>query len=156
MNIAKFLAFDTVNGPGIRASVFVSGCTLRCKGCFNTESQNFKYGDNYCTYKDKIIKTLDNPFIEGLSLLGGDPCELKNINTIIELCTEVKKLYPTKSIWMWTGRTIEELKSNPIYTELYSLVDVIVDGRFIEELKDLNLQYRGSSNQRVLYKGKDY
>lgn len=159
MNYASLNAFETMNGPGVRVSLFVSGCTLRCEGCFNKEAQNFKHGKPFTAYEvSKILTLLDSDDMAGLSILGGDPCEPKNVGEVLRLCAVVKNHFPKKDIWLWTGRTLEELKTqtDPAYARLFELVDVIIDGRFIEAAKNPDLQYRGSSNQRVLRRGADF
>lgn len=152
MYISDFLPFDVVNGPGVRATLFVSGCTLQCKGCFNDKAKNFKNGKPFEEVKSEIFKALSNPDVCGLSILGGDPCEPKNIWDVTNLCRELKSIYPNKTIWVWTGRTIEELQSDPgkRYKELLETIDVLVDGRFEEDKADDSLRYRGSSNQKVI------
>ena len=133
MNYADLKLFDTVNGPGVRVSLFVSGCTLNCSGCWNNEARNFKYGDEFTQVEtDKIITALRNSFTEGLSILGGDPCEPKNISKVVELCKQVKEKLPNKTIWVWSGRTEKELKedTNLVYQELLDTIDVLVDGRY--------------------------
>ena len=159
MNYASLNQFDVMNGPGVRVSLFVSGCTLNCAGCFNTPAHNFKHGRLFTAHEvSKILAMLDSDDMAGLSILGGDPCEPKNIAEVIQLCAVVKAEYPKKDIWLWTGRTLEELKAqtDPTYARLFELVDVIIDGRFIESAKNPDLRYRGSSNQRVLRRGTDF
>jgi len=155
MNYADLKLFDTVNGPGVRVSLFVSGCTVNCPGCFNTEARNFRFGKVFDEEViEKIVSTVDSKHYEGISILGGDPCEVKNIDSVVTLCRRLRERAPDKSIWIWTGRTIEELqaKEGKAFAELLSLADVIVDGRFVQELADAKLKYRGSSNQRILYR----
>ena len=140
---------DIANGIGWRVSLFVSGCSLHCKGCFNSEAWDFKFGKEFTKKtEDKIVELLKPDYIRGLSLLGGNPTEPENEPDLIRLCKRVKKEFPDKDIWMWTGHVIEDLvKKND---KLVPLCDVIVDGPFIEEKKDLALPWRGSSNQRVI------
>ena len=141
--------YDTANGPGIRVSLFVSGCTLCCKGCFNKESWKFNAGLPFTeTVKQDIIKELKNPWIAGFSLLGGDPLEPKLHSEVLDLVQSIKQEVPEKDIWLWTGRLYENEKDN----EILNYVDVLIDGPFIQELKDSNLKYRGSSNQKIIYK----
>ena len=144
---------DIANGPGFRVSLFVSGCARKCPGCFNTEAQNPENGRKFDAHaKRKIFDELAKPYIKGLSLLGGDPMSKLSDNrqSIIELCKEVKEQFPQKDIWMWTGYTYEELKADDTANEIFKYVDYIVDGPYIEGLKDETLRFCGSSNQRVL------
>lgn len=161
MNYADIKNFDIANGEGIRVSLFVSGCTTHCKGCFNQAQQSFDYGQPFT--KDTLNHLLDlcsHSNIRGLSLLGGDPLHPNNVREVKNIIQAFRnKFSNSKDIWMWTGYTLadgvepffkENMKWN--YDDLrYILmnVDVLVDGPFIEEKKDLNLQFRGSSNQRI-------
>lgn len=152
MYYSQILECDGANGNGWRVALFVSGCTLHCKGCFNCKTWDFKYGNEFTEDTINFIINLLKPnYIQGLSILGGNPTEPENEKELIKLCKQIKQNYPTeKDIWMWTGNTIEELINRK--DELIKYCDVIIDGPFIEELKDLNLQFRGSSNQRILTK----
>lgn len=143
---------DLANGLGWRVSIFVSGCSIHCKGCFNSQTWDFDFGKEYTKKtENKIIELLNRPYIRGLSILGGNPTEPVNEPDLIHLCERIKKELPEKDIWMWTGHIYEELKSKN--DKLIDLCDVIIDGPFIEEKKDLTLKWRGSSNQRILYHG---
>lgn len=147
MNYAKILPFDVGNGPGFRVSLWVSGCRRHCKGCFNKEVWDFKYGQEFDGETlHELVRLLDNPNIEGLSILGGDPFEEENRRAVYEICKLVKFLRPNKTIWVWTGYLFENLKELPVM----KYMDVLVDGRFEEDKKDLRLKWRGSSNQRVI------
>lgn len=147
MNYAKILPADIANGPGFRVSLFVSGCNRRCKGCFNEAAWSFTYGQEFTGETlQELVRLLDNPNIEGLSILGGDPFEPENRDVVYEICKLVKFLRPNKTIWVWTGYLFEDLED----LEVMKYVDVLVDGPFVEELKDLRLKWRGSSNQRVI------
>ena len=149
MNYIGLNKYDTANGPGIRVSLFVCGCTLCCKGCFNKESWKFNAGLPFTeTVKQDIIKELKNPWIAGFSLLGGDPLEPRLHSEVLDLVKSIKSEVPEKDIWLWTGRLYENEKDN----EILNYVDVLIDGPFIQELKDSNLKYRGSSNQKIIYK----
>lgn len=149
MNYIGLNKYDTANGEGIRVSLFVSGCTLCCKGCFNKESWKFNAGLPFTeTVKQDIIKELKNPWISGFSLLGGDPLEPKLHSEVLDLVKSIKSEIHNKDIWLWTGRLYENEKDN----EILNYVDVLIDGPFIQELKDSNLKYRGSSNQKIIYK----
>ena len=156
MYYSKIIYEDVVNGDGLRTTLFVSGCTLNCKGCHNKQSQNFRFGELYTEQtKNKIIESLNNEYVDGLSISGGDPLEPKNFKDVLELCKSVKELYPNKTIWLWTGRTIEEILDTDTKAVL-QYIDVLIDGRYVEEYKNSSLLYRGSSNQRVLRKGSDF
>lgn len=147
MHYGAIKPLDIANGPGIRVSLFVSGCRNHCDGCFQPETWAFDYGQEFTgeTMKE-LIRLIDNPHVAGLSILGGDPFELENQRYVYEICKLMKFLRPAKTIWMWTGYLWEDVKD--CYVLQY--VDVLVDGPFIKELKNLSLAYRGSSNQRVI------
>ena len=150
MRIAQIDTCDLANGPGARLSVWVSGCTHHCKNCFNPELWDFSKGMEYNKLlEDKIIKDLGREYIAGLSILGGDPLEPENQEGILSLVKRAKKECPNKTIFIWTGYDFEDLVHTPARCVL-AYVDVLIDGRFIEELKDLSLSLRGSSNQRVI------
>lgn len=147
MNYIGLNKYDTANGPGIRVSLFVSGCTLHCKGCFNQESWDFNGGKEFTSETlNGIIKTLKEPHISGFSILGGDPLEPEHFNDVYNIVKTVKKEVPDKTIWLWTGRLYEKVKENRIL----DYVDVLIDGPFKIDLKG-NLKYRGSSNQRIIF-----
>lgn len=147
MNYAAIKNLDIANGPGVRVSLFVSGCRNNCPGCFNKEAQDFNYGQKFTNETWLEIKEmLDNPNIAGLSILGGDPFEPENLATVGTICEMVRIFYPDKTIWVWTGYRYEDLA----HMSIMNNIDVLVDGRFVERLKDLRLAYRGSSNQRVI------
>lgn len=148
MNYAAKKNLDIANGPGCRVSLFVSGCRRHCKGCFNSEAWDFDYGEKMTrgtVYE--LIKLLENEHVAGLSILGGDPLEPENRNSIETICEDVRIWFGwRKSIWLWTGYLWEDIQDWPGL----ELIDVLVDGPFVEELKDLRLPYCGSSNQRVI------
>lgn len=153
MNYAKIIDSDIVNGNGLRVSLFVSGCRRHCKGCFNEAAQAFDYGrlfDEEALLK--ITHELDEPHMSGLSILGGEPFELENLTDVAWLCDFVKKFYPNKDIWVWTGYTFEALVAmkNHLVNRILNNIDVLVDGEFIEAEKDLELKFRGSRNQRII------
>ncbi len=159
MNYATIKWCDIANGEGVRISLFVSGCTHHCKNCFNKVTWDFAYGQPFDkAIQKKILTELDVGYIAGLSLLGGEPLEPQNQEGLIEFIKEIKKRYPQKSIWCYTGFVYDEVtgllaereKNTPITKELISYFDVLVDGAYIEELKDIRLKFRGSSNQRVI------
>lgn len=149
MNYVGISSFDTANGPGVRVSLFVSGCRLHCPGCFNPESWDFAAGKPYTEEtKDQILKALQEDFVRGLSLLGGDPLEPENVKELTELCKAVREKFGSqKDIWLWTGRRYEKVRD----LEIFKYVDTVVDGPFIEKLKvDTKGSWFGSSNQRVI------
>ena len=149
MNYMRILDCDIANGPGWRISLFVSGCTIHCKGCFNQHTWDFCAGKPYTKHtEDKIIELLNRPYIRGLSILGGNPTEPQNEEELVKLCKRIKAELPDKDIWVWSGSTYEELLAKD--DELIKVADVLVDGPFIEELKDVTLRFRGSSNQRII------
>lgn len=156
MNYAIIKPFDVANGPGIRTSLFVSGCRHACKGCFNEEIWEFDSGQEFTNDNIKeIIKLLKRDFIMGLSLLGGEPLDPKNQEWVCKLVKEVKKEIPDKTIWCYTGFTYEYVtdymcKKLPYTRQILDEVDVLVDGKFMIDLLDLKLKFRGSANQRVI------
>lgn len=147
MNYAKINPCDIANGVGVRVSLFVSGCRNHCKGCFNPETWVFDYGKEF-TFQTKLELSdeLDKPWISGLSILGGEPLEPENIEVVTALCSMVYEFHPDLTIWLYTGKLYEDVKD----LEVMRYIDVLVDGRFVEELKDITLKFRGSSNQRII------
>ena len=148
---------DIANGEGVRVSLFVSGCTHHCPGCFNQDTWEFDYGKEYTQETEKeILEALAPSYINGLSLLGGEPFEPQNQKVLISLLRKVKERYPEKDIWCYSGylfdkELLSESRARCEYTdEMLSMLDVLVDGRFVEALKDIRLVFRGSSNQRVI------
>lgn len=151
MNYVQLIKQDTANGPGFRTTLFVAGCTLNCDGCFNKSAQNFRAGDPYNeAVETKIMESLKDPSIQGLSLLGGDPLEPKNFHTIYRLCQRIKEEIPGKDIWLWTGRTIEEIHTHKYAVFILGVIDVLIEGRYQKDKSKPVLQYRGSSNQRII------
>ncbi len=157
MHYATIKECDIANGPGVRVSVFVSGCNHHCKGCFNEIAWNFEYGNEFTEETiNKVLKDLDKDYIEGLSLLGGEPLEHANQKGLLPLVKKVKEKFPEKSIWCYTGFDYEKDVMGNMYKnwdetkELINNIDVIVDGKFEQELKNPSLQFRGSSNQRII------
>ena len=157
MNYANIKPRDIANGPGIRVSLFVSGCTHRCPGCFNAEAWDFHYGQPFDqAVIDRILADLAPDFISGLTLLGGEPFDPRNQSAVLDLLRQVKSRYPGKSIWAFTGylfdRDILAKKLGPweITEEYLRYLDVLVDGPFIESKKNLSLRFRGSENQRLI------
>lgn len=157
MNYATIKNNDIANGPGVRVSLFVSGCTHHCKGCFNEVAWDFEYGEPFTQDTiDSILKMLAPDYIQGITLLGGEPFEPQNQPAIVDLLRQIKKHYPNKSIWAFSGYLFDKdilagkLGSWDVTKEYLSYLDVLVDGRFVEEKKDLSLRFRGSSNQRLI------
>lgn len=157
MNYADIKSIDVANGPGIRVSLFVSGCTHHCKNCFNPETWDFGFGEQFTDEQiEYIIKCLEPGHIRGLSLLGGEPFEYSNQQGLLPLLRKVKEVYPEKDIWCYTGYDFDKDIRDKMMVmwsetrEMISYIDILVDGRFIEELKNLSLRFRGSSNQRII------
>lgn len=157
MNYAAIKWADVANGPGVRVSLFVSGCTHRCPGCFNQEAQDFNYGRPFTSAEeDNILDALSPAHIRGLSLLGGEPFEPDNQRVLLPFLRRVKEKYPHKEIWCYSGYTLDgelwkDSRARCACTdEMLSLLDILVDGPFVEAEKDLNLRFRGSANQRIL------
>ena len=152
MHYAKIKRFDIANGVGIRTSVFVSGCSNKCKGCFNQELWDKNYGQEFTdeTIKE-ILDSIDKPYIDGLSILGGDPLEYYNLEMVDKLIVEFRKRFGfNKSIWMWTGYLLEDIMNDDRRWEVVRKLDYLVDGPFIQKKKNLKLKYRGSENQRII------
>ena len=157
MNYAAIKETDIANGPGVRVSLFVSGCSHHCEGCFNAEAWDYGYGQPYTREtEDHIIEALRPSYITGLSLLGGEPFDPRNQPALLPLLRRVRKELPGKDIWCYTGYTLEtDLRTDAlgipeITHELLSLIDVLVDGKFVLAKKDIQLRFRGSSNQRLI------
>ena len=158
MHYAEVKYFDVANGPGIRVSLFVSGCPHACPGCFNEIAWNYEYGEKYTEeVEEKILKAVSKAEIQGLSLLGGEPLYPANLRALLPLLRKMKERLPKKDIWCYSGYTYEELLSREgegeekkELEELFSYLTVLVDGRFIESEKDITLLFRGSKNQRLI------
>lgn len=156
MNYAVIKPYDIANGPGVRVSLFVSGCTHHCRDCFNEEAWDFSYGSPFTeAVQEEIFMQLDRDYIAGLTLLGGEPMEPENQRALLPFVTRVRERFPEKTIWCYSGYTFEYLhdvmaETVPETRQLLQLFDVLVDGPFVAELKDLSLRFRGSSNQRIL------
>lgn len=147
MHYGKINTTDIANGPGVRVSLFVSGCRNHCKGCFNKETWDFDYGYQWYSIPLLYILTeLNHKYISGLSILGGDPLEPENYDEVLFLCKKAKEQFPEKTIWVYTGYLFEDHKND----ELMQYIDVLVDGRYIEEQRDITLKFRGSKNQRLI------
>lgn len=156
MNIAEIKPIDIANGPGVRVSVFVSGCTHHCPGCFNEVAWDFNYGRHMNNgIINDILEMLAPNHIKGLTVLGGEPMAFRNQSGVLRLLEKVRAYYPNKTIWLYTGYTMEEIWSwyqdarGPAY-RILNLIDVLVDGPFVQDLKDLSLRFKGSSNQRII------
>ena len=157
MNYATIKPRDIANGPGVRVSLFVSGCTHRCPGCFNQEAWDFGFGKPFTQEViDRILELLSPDFVSGLTLLGGEPFDPRNQESIVELLRQVKAKYPNKSIWAFSGYLFDKdilsgrLGDPAVTREYLSCLDVLVDGPFIEAQKNLSLRFRGSANQRLI------
>lgn len=157
MNYAAFKKNDIANGVGVRVSIFVSGCRRRCKNCFNKETWSFDYGTPFTKETiTEITEAANHDYISGLSILGGEPFEPENQGALLELLTEFKKKLPQKNVWCYTGFDFEKdlllgkVGSKDTVFRILSETDVLVDGAFVEELKDMSLLFRGSSNQRII------
>ena len=157
MNYGEIKNYDIANGEGVRVSLFVSGCTHHCKNCFNPETWNFEYGKPFTKEtEDYIIECLSPDYIYGLSLLGGEPFEPQNQEVLLPFLRRVRNELPSKSIWCYTGylfdrELLSESRARCEFTdEMLSLIDVLVDGEFVQDLYDISLAFRGSSNQRII------
>ena len=158
MNYCNIKYCDIANGEGVRTTLFVSGCTNHCEHCFQPETWDFGYGEPFTDeVADEILKSLEPYYVNGLTLLGGEPFEPKNQPALTALLRRVKAEAPAKNVWCFTGFTLDgELLKEGAYPrtectdEMLSMIDVLVDGRFVNSLKDISLRFRGSSNQRVI------
>lgn len=158
MKYANIKYHDIANGLGVRTSLFVSGCSHRCRGCFNEIAWDFDYGEEFTEDTvAKILKSCEPPYISGLTLLGGEPMELCNQRALLPLVKSFKEQFPTKNIWCYSGYTYETDILNAegrahceVTDEFLSYIDILVDGKFEQELYDISLKFRGSSNQRIL------
>lgn len=157
MNYSEIKNCDIANGPGVRVTLFVSGCTHHCRECFNKETWDFGYGSLFDEAVEvEILAALEPDYIAGLTLLGGEPLEYVNWQALLPFLRKVKQAYPNKNIWCYTGYCFEEDVLKRFCTrweemwEFLSYIDVLVDGEFIEEQKDISLQFRGSANQRLI------
>ena len=150
MNYIKITKNDIANGPGVRCVLWVSGCKLNCRGCHNKFSQDFHAGQLFDEKaKEELFNALDKPHIQGLTISGGHPLELENFEVTLNLVKEIKQKFPTKDIWLYTGYLYEELYYREI-ARILLYIDVLVDGPYIEEQRDISLTFRGSRNQRLI------
>lgn len=157
MNYSEIKYFDIANGEGVRTSLFVSGCTHNCRNCFNEVAWDFDAGEPFdLSVQQKIIDSLEPNFIDGLTVLGGEPMEPENQRALVGFLERVKEIYPNKSIWVFTGDLYEDLldeksaRHTEVTNRLLSTVDILVDGPFVQDLYDITLRFRGSSNQRLI------
>jgi len=156
MNYAEIKRFDIANGIGVRISLFVSGCRNHCPNCFNEATWDFNYGKEFNKEtQDEILDLLSREYVRGLTLIGGEPMEPENQRGLLPFVKKVREIYPNKDIWCYTGFTYEELSGDSrgnceVTEELLSLIDVLVDGRYIDELRNISLKFRGSENQRLI------
>lgn len=157
MYVGQIITADSANGTGMRVSLFVSGCTNHCKGCFQPETWDFAYGRPYTPdMEDRLMKELAKSYYDGLTILGGEPFELSNQRELVKLIRRLRKELPDRNIWMYTGFTYDKdlmpggCRYIECTDEILDSIDVLVDGRFIEELKNITLTFRGSENQRII------
>lgn len=157
MNYSAIKTHDVANGIGVRVSLFVSGCTHHCKDCFNAETWDFDFGDTFTdTQTEQILEAMKPDYIKGFSLLGGEPFEPQNQRVLVPLLKKIKETFPEKTIWCYSGYLLDtELLSESrarceVTDEMLANIDILVDGEFVAEKKDLNLRFRGSSNQRII------
>ena len=147
MRYSKIRKMDISNGPGVRVSIFMQGCTFNCKNCFNPETHSFDGGNEFTEETiERVLNLCSNENIVGLSILGGEPLHPKNIDGTTALAKRFKEKYPNKTIWVWTGFLFENLK----YSEVMKYIDVLIDGQYVDELHSPLLKWKGSSNQRVI------
>ncbi len=156
MNYGAIKKCDIANGVGVRTVLFVSGCTHHCKGCFQPETWSFDYGERYTKEtEDEIIESLRPDYVDGITLLGGEPFEPENQRELVKLLRRIKKELPKKTVWSFSGYTYEELTGDSravceVTNEMLSMLDVLVDGEFIEAKRNISLRFRGSENQRLI------
>lgn len=152
MNYAEIKPYDIANGPGVRVSFFVSGCRHHCRGCFNEIAWDFNYGKEFTQETvDYLLECLNKPYIKGITILGGEPLDPKNISTVELLVNAIRNVYGNdKSIWIYTGYTINNFMKDSTAEYILNNIDVLVDGPFIEEQKNLMLRFKGSENQRII------
>lgn len=151
MKYAKIRKMDIANGEGVRVSLFVQGCSFHCKNCFNQETWDFNGGKEFTTAEiQKIIELADKDYIAGLSILGGEPLHNNNVDEVFHIVATFKEKFPNKDIWLWTGFKFEDAIKDSKRKFILRNIDVLIDGQFEEDKKDLTLKWRGSSNQRVI------
>lgn len=157
MNYGEIKKYDIANGEGVRVTLFVSGCRNHCFNCFQPETWSFDYGKPFDqAAKDELFQALDHPYVQGLTLLGGDPFEPENQEALVPLLQEIRQRFPEKDVWAFTGYVLDQdlleggRLHGPVTDAFLSLVDVLVDGPFVQDLYDISLKFRGSANQRVI------
>ena len=157
MYLGEILTADTANGPGIRLSIFVSGCTNRCPGCFQPQTWTFDYGRPYTPeLEDYLLRELGESYYDGITILGGEPFEAENQRGLVGLIRRIRRQLPDKTIWMFTGFTYDRdllpggCRHTEVTDEILDAIDVLVDGRFVQAERDISLHFRGSRNQRIL------
>ena len=151
MNYIKITKHDIANGSGVRVVLWVSGCSLHCKGCQNPSTWDVSTGQLFDeTAKNELFKALNKPYVQGLTLSGGHPLEAQNLDEVYNIVSEVRKIFPEKDIWLYTGLTWENAIQDPRRFQILQMCDVVVDGSFIEWQKNISLKFRGSSNQRLI------
>ena len=156
MNFATIKKRDIANGPGVRVSLFVSGCTHRCEGCFNEIAWDFSYGAPFTdAVENELLEALSPDFIAGITLLGGEPFEPENQRALLPFLKRVREAFPQKTVWCYSGYTLEQLQGESrarceVTDEMLSILDVLVDGRFVLAKKNIRLRFRGSENQRLI------
>ncbi len=147
MNYNIIRKMDISNGPGVRVSIFMQGCTFKCKNCFNPETHDFNGGKKFTSDTiNKVLELCDKDYIEGLSILGGEALHPKNIENTTKLAKAFKEKFKDKTLWVWTGFLFEQKNDE----EVFKYIDVLVDGQYVDDLHDFTLKWRGSSNQRVI------
>ena len=148
MRYNKIRKMDISNGPGVRVSIFVQGCTFNCKNCFNPETHDFNGGEEFTDDTiEKVLSLCEKDYVEGLSILGGEPMHPKNLEGVTKLAKKFKQKFPNKNLWAWTGFLFDNYLKDK---EISKYLDVLVDGQYMEELHDPTLKWKGSSNQRVI------
>ena len=155
MNVAKIRKEDIANGPGVRVSIFVSGCHHHCEGCFNSEAWDFNYGKHFTDdTMIELLEAISREWIEGVTFLGGEPMNPRNVDKVSEIIQKIRCNYPNKNLWVYSGYTLDELleraKTESAVRSVLRNIDVLVDGRFMVDKKDLKLRFKGSSNQRII------
>lgn len=156
MYYGQIMRADSANGVGMRVSLFVSGCTNHCKGCFQPQTWDFQYGEPYTqATEDEILKELARPFYSGITILGGEPFEPENQRVLVGLIRRIRKELPERTIWMFSGNVYEDMlpggkRYTEVTDEILDNIDILVDGPFEEEKKNINLNFRGSANQRII------
>lgn len=151
MKYSKIRKMDISNGEGVRVSLFVQGCSFHCKNCFNPETWDFNKGKEFTTAEiQKIIELANKDYIAGLSVLGGEPLHNNNVDEVFRIVATFKEKFPNKDIWLWTGFKFEDAIKDSKRKSILCNIDVLIDGQFEEDKKDLTLKWRGSSNQRVI------